>query len=65
MAAGVEDPDRQRERTAAGMAVAHWAEVAPDRPAIVSPHGNRTFAELNARGNQLASALRRAWSLRR
>jgi long-chain acyl-CoA synthetase len=53
------DVERQRELTARGMAVAHWAEVAPDRPAIVSPRGERTFAELNAHANQLARALRR------
>ena len=31
----------------------------PERPAILSPAGDRTFAELNARANQLARALRR------
>jgi len=50
---------RQRELTACGMAVAHWAEVAPDRAAILSSRGDRTFAELNARANQLVRALRR------
>jgi long-chain acyl-CoA synthetase len=43
-----------------GMHLAYWAAEAPDRPAIVSADGDRTFAELNARGNQLARALRRA-----
>jgi long-chain acyl-CoA synthetase len=41
------------------MAVAHWAEVAPDRPAVVSPRGERSFAELDAHANQLVRALRR------
>ena len=36
-----------------------WAEQAPDRPAVVSPHGDRTFAELDAHANQLVRALRR------
>jgi long-chain acyl-CoA synthetase len=42
-----------------GMTLARWANRAPDRPAIVSEHGDRTFAELNGRANQLARALRR------
>jgi long-chain acyl-CoA synthetase len=41
-----------------GMTCAFWAEVRPNAPAIVSARGNRTFAELNARANQLARALR-------
>jgi long-chain acyl-CoA synthetase len=41
------------------MAVAWWAARAPDRPAVVAPSGGRTFAELNAHGNQLVRALRR------
>src|SRR5215472_4129126 len=42
-----------------GLAVAWWAERAPDRLAVVSTHGQRTFATLDARANQLARALRR------
>jgi long-chain acyl-CoA synthetase len=38
--------------------VTYWAGEDPDRVAIVSGHGNRTFAELNARANQLVRALR-------
>ena len=34
-----------------------WGKLQPDVPAIVSPHGTRTFAELNARANQLVRAL--------
>ncbi len=41
-----------------GMIYALWAELYADAPAIVSAKGNRTFAELNARANQLARALR-------
>jgi long-chain acyl-CoA synthetase len=40
------------------MAVALWAELIPDAPAIIAPDGARTFAELNERCNQLARALR-------
>ena len=45
---------------AAGMVVAHWAHLQPDVPAIVSAHGERTFAELNAAANRLV----RAWRAR-
>ena len=41
-----------------GMSVAVWARFMPGYPAIISPAGNRTFAELNARANQLVRALR-------
>src|SRR5579862_4389026 len=41
-----------------GMICALWAELRADAPAIVSAKGNRTFAELNARANQLVRALR-------
>ncbi len=43
---------------ASGMTLALHAAVAPDRPAIVSPHGDRTFGELNANANRLVRALR-------
>ena len=42
-----------------GMALSLWATVKPGDPAIISDLGDRTFAELNARANQLARALRR------
>lgn len=41
-----------------GMAVALWAQLIPQAPAIVSEAGDRSFAELNARCNQLVRALR-------
>jgi len=41
-----------------GMAVAYHAGRTPDRTALVTPHGGRTFGELNRRVNQLARALR-------
>ena len=43
---------------AAGMRVALTAHETPERPAILSDRGNRTYAELNARANQLARPLR-------
>ena len=44
--------------TASGMTLAFHAAQAPDRMAIISPHGDRTFAELNANANRLVRALR-------
>jgi long-chain acyl-CoA synthetase len=41
-----------------GMIPAYWARRQPDVPAIVSPHGNRTFAELDTNANRLARAWR-------
>ncbi len=56
------DPLRSPGLVAAGntgMAVAWWAARAPTRPAVVSPHGGRTFAALSGRANGLGRALRR------
>jgi long-chain acyl-CoA synthetase len=39
--------------------LSHWATATPDRAAIVSSAGDRTFAELDANANRLARALRR------
>lgn len=50
--------DRRAERIASGMGLAHWAELQPDVVAVDAPTGRRTYAELNARANQLARALR-------
>ena len=47
-------------RAAEGMEIAAVAALAPERPAIYSAHGNLSFAELNARANQLANRLREA-----
>jgi long-chain acyl-CoA synthetase len=37
---------------------AWWAARVPDRLAVVSPHGDRTYADLNAEINRLGRALR-------
>ena len=56
----VDDPAARRKRMAkVGMLLAWWAEQQPDVAAIVSEHGDRTFAELNAGANRLVRALRR------
>lgn len=50
-----------REAAAAsGMIIAFHAAQTPDRMAIVSEAGNRSYTELNARANQLTRAMRRA-----
>jgi long-chain acyl-CoA synthetase len=41
-----------------GMLTAYWAAQQPDRAAIISEDGDRTFAELNANANRLVRALR-------
>jgi long-chain acyl-CoA synthetase len=40
------------------MLIAYTASRSPDRPAILSERGNRSYAELNTRANQLSRALR-------
>ena len=52
-------PDGLLEHLLRGTLLTWWAEQQPDRLAIVSEHGDRTFAELDARANQLVRALRR------
>ena len=47
-----------KEAIALGMTPAVHARRSPERPAILSPLGDRTFDQLNARANQLARALR-------
>ncbi len=50
--------DELRDATARGMTIAVHARLAPERPALVSALGSRSFGSLNARCNQLARALR-------
>jgi long-chain acyl-CoA synthetase len=51
----VADRDRLTE---VGMRLSWWAARQPDRLAITSPAGTRTFGELNANANRLVRALR-------
>jgi long-chain acyl-CoA synthetase len=48
------------EATATGMTLAYHAQERPEKMAVISQHGDRTFAQLNARANQLARVLRKA-----
>jgi long-chain acyl-CoA synthetase len=41
-----------------GTLMSLWAGMQPDVIAVESPHGRRTYAELNARANQIARMLR-------
>jgi long-chain acyl-CoA synthetase len=49
----------RRQFEARGMVLSFWARRRPDAPAIVSAAGDRSFAELNCRVNQLVRVLRR------
>src|SRR5690242_407820 len=48
----------QLEAAATGMLPSYWARRQGERTAIFSPHGDRTFAQINANANRLARALR-------
>jgi long-chain acyl-CoA synthetase len=50
--------EQRIEAARTGMTLAWHARRAPDRPAILSPNGDRTFGELNANANRLVRALR-------
>jgi long-chain acyl-CoA synthetase len=52
--------EERAQATATGMSIALWARYTPETTAIISPTGNRSFAELNANANRLARALRAA-----
>jgi long-chain acyl-CoA synthetase len=49
---------QHREAALTGMGLAWWASRHPERPAITSETGDRTFAELNAGANRMARLLR-------
>ena len=51
-------PEDKLAAAAQGMLHAWWAERIPDRLALVTHHGDRTYADLNADINRLARALR-------
>jgi len=48
------------EAAAAGMAITIVARDHPERPAVIAPSGNRSFAELDANANRVARMLREA-----
>jgi len=48
------------DAAAHGMSVAWIAAHSPERTALLSPHGDRTYAELNANSNRLVRVLRAA-----
>ena len=48
------------EATVTGMTLAFHAQQRPDKMAVTSQYGQRTFSELNARANQLVRVLRKA-----
>ena len=52
------NPIAQAMRT--GTLNSMWAQLQPDAMAVLSPHGDRTYAELNAHANQVVRTLRAA-----
>jgi long-chain acyl-CoA synthetase len=48
------------QAAATGMTIAYHAEQVPQNNAVISKYGSRTFAELNARVNQLSRVFRAA-----
>ena len=51
-------PEEMRAAAAQGMLHAWWAARIPDRLAVISPNGDRTYEDLNHEINRLARALR-------
>ncbi len=51
-------PEDRRAAAARGMLHAWWAQRVPDRLALVTPHGDRSYDDLNANINRLVRALR-------
>ncbi len=51
-------PEDMRAAAAQGMLHAWWAKRVPDRLAIASPHGDRSYDDLNASINRMGRALR-------
>ena len=51
-------PEDKRAAAAQGMLHAWWAARVPDRMALITPHGDRTYEDLNHNVNRLARALR-------
>jgi long-chain acyl-CoA synthetase len=53
------EEEQRLDAAARGMVIAHWAQIDPERPALFSTEGERTFGDLNAQANRLARALQR------
>lgn len=51
-------PEQVRAAAGVGMTLALHASADPDHPALLTPHGDRTFGELNANVNRLVRYLR-------
>lgn len=51
-------PEERTQAAASGMSIALWASYTPASIAVISPTGERSFAELNANANRLVRALR-------
>jgi long-chain acyl-CoA synthetase len=51
-------PEEKLAAGAEGMLLAWWAERIPERLALITAHGDRTYADLNANINRLSRALR-------
>ena len=54
------DLEARAAAAATGTVVSLHAARRPDQPAIISPHGSRTYAELDAAANRLARGLQAA-----
>jgi long-chain acyl-CoA synthetase len=54
------EADERARAAATGTVVSFHAARRPDRPALVTPYGTRTYAELDAAANRLSRALRAA-----
>jgi long-chain acyl-CoA synthetase len=54
------DGQTRQEAAARGIALSWHAERKPDQPALHSPYGDRSFAELDGNANRLVRALRAA-----
>jgi long-chain acyl-CoA synthetase len=54
----VVDGEDKASANARGMLLSWWAARVPDRPALITAYGDRTFGQLNANANRLARILR-------
>jgi len=54
----VVDGEDKASANARGMLLSWWAARVPDRPALITAYGDRTFGQLNANANRLARTLR-------